>query len=117
MEHLPNFRKEERPWGNFEQFTANEPSTVKLITVHEGEATSLQTHKHRSEYWRVVSGNGTVTVGSQELPAETGAEFYIEQGMEHRLVGGMGGLCILEIAFGTFDEKDIIRLEDTYGRA
>ncbi|OGC88606.1 mannose-6-phosphate isomerase [Candidatus Adlerbacteria bacterium RIFOXYC1_FULL_48_26] len=117
MEHLPNFRKEERPWGNFEQFTANETSTVKLITVREGESISLQTHQHRSEYWRVVSGNGVVTIGSEELPATIGAEFYIEQGVAHRLTGGNGGLCILEIAFGTFDENDITRLEDKYGRA
>lgn len=117
MEKLPQHRKEERPWGGFEQFTANEPSTVKIITVREGEATSLQTHAHRSEYWRVVSGNGTVTAGSQELPASAGAEFYIEQGMPHRLAGGAGGLQVLEIAFGTFDEQDITRIEDKYGRA
>ncbi len=116
MEHIPNFHTEERPWGNFEQFTSNEPSTIKLITVREGEATSLQTHSHRSEYWRIVSGSGTVTVGTQELPASAGAEFYIEPGVPHRLVGGAGSLYILEIAFGTFDEHDIIRLEDNYGR-
>ena len=28
--------KEERPWGVFEQFTHNENSTVKILTVNEG---------------------------------------------------------------------------------
>ena len=117
MEKLPQYHKEMRPWGNFEQFTTTEPSTVKLITVREGEATSLQTHAHRSEYWRVLSGSGTVTIGSQGLSASVGAEFYIEEGVPHRLVGGAGNLYILEIAFGTFDEQDITRIEDRYGRA
>ncbi|MBY0472680.1 phosphomannose isomerase type II C-terminal cupin domain [Patescibacteria group bacterium] len=116
MEKLAHYHKEERPWGNFEQFTSNELSTVKLITVQSGEATSLQTHEHRSEYWRIVSGSGTVTIGSQELPAETGAEFYVEKNVAHRLAGGSGGLCVLEISFGVFDEQDITRIEDIYGR-
>lgn len=117
MERLAHYHKEERPWGTFERLTANEPSTVKLISVREGEATSLQTHARRSEYWRIVSGDGVVTVGPQELPAQAGSEFFIEQGVPHRLEGGAGGLHVLEIAFGTFDEHDVIRLEDRYGRA
>ncbi len=35
----------------------------------------------------------------------------------HRLSAGSDGIQLLEIATGTFDEKDIERLEDDYGRA
>jgi hypothetical protein len=34
-----------------------------------------------------------------------------------RVTGGTGGTVFLEIAFGDFDENDITRLEDCYGRA
>lgn len=117
MEQLPNFHKEERPWGAFERFTSNEPSTVKLISVREGEATSLQTHEHRTEFWRVLSGTGSVTIGRENRQASSGDEFFVEAGAPHRLSGGAGGLLVLEIAFGVFDEHDITRLEDKYGRA
>ena len=39
--------RDERPWGAFERFTLNEPSTVKIITVNAGQTLSLQRHEHR----------------------------------------------------------------------
>ena len=45
-----------RPWGRFEQFTHNEVSTVKLITVAPGQRLSLQVHEHRDELWVVTRG-------------------------------------------------------------
>ncbi len=117
MNGLSHYHKEDRPWGSFEQFTLNEPSTVKIIIVKPGEAFSLQTHAHRSEFWRVVGGTGTVTVANTTHEASAGSEFFIKQGDTHRAEGGPDGLRFLEIAFGEFDEGDIKRLEDKYGRA
>lgn len=108
---------DERPWGGFEQFTLNEQTTVKIITVKEGEAFSLQTHAHRDEFWRMLAGAGVVSVGGAEHAAKAGEEFFIPRGTTHRATGGEGGLVFLEIAFGDFDEHDIRRLEDKYGRA
>lgn len=116
MEGLSNYEKEVRPWGNFERFTLNESSTVKIITVSPNEQLSLQTHEHRDEHWRVLAGNGEVTVGEAKLPAQGGDQFYIPRGTKHRIAGGVEGLQILEIATGQFDEADITRLEDRYGR-
>ncbi len=117
MENLDNYHKEDRPWGAFEQFTLNEKTTIKIITVHAGEALSLQTHKHRSEFWRVLSGEGTIEIAGNKKEAKSGDMFYIPQGTEHRVEGGSSTIVFLEIAFGEFDEGDIVRLEDRYGRA
>ena len=117
MEGLSNYEKEIRPWGSYERFTLNEPSTVKIITVSPGEAFSLQTHEHRSEFWRIISGSGRVTLGSETREAEPGGHFFSPVGHQHRMEAGAEGLQFLEIAFGDFDEGDITRLEDKYGRA
>ncbi|MFM2331106.1 MAG: hypothetical protein RLZZ26_613 [Candidatus Parcubacteria bacterium] len=117
MEGLTTYEKETRPWGTFERFTLNEKSTVKIITVHEGEAFSLQTHTHRDEFWRVLSGSGVVHIGSNDTTAAAGDTFFSPRGTEHRVTGGTGGITFLEIAFGEFDESDIKRLDDRYGRA
>jgi len=93
----------EKPWGNFRQFTHNSSSTVKIITVNPGEALSLQSHKKRAEFWKVDIGEG----GECEVP----------QGSKHRLAAGRSGIMVLEIATGNFDENDIVRFEDKYGRA
>ncbi len=116
MEGLPNHEIEERPWGSFERFTLNEPTTVKIVTVKSGEAISLQTHNDRDEFWRVIRGSGTITLGEEDHAATEGESFFCVRGTKHRVMGGPEGLSILEIAFGNFDEGDITRLEDRYGR-
>ena len=116
MEHLPHYEKENRPWGNFERFTLNEKTTVKIITVKAGEYFSLQTHEHRDEFWHVLKGSGIIHIGDTEHQAHEGSSFFCPRGMEHRVTGGSEGTTFLEIAFGDFDESDIKRLEDKYGR-
>jgi mannose-6-phosphate isomerase len=117
MEDLANYKKEERPWGNFERFTLNEQTTVKIITVKAGESISLQTHEHRDEFWRVLKGSGVIHINGHDNQATEGSQFFSPRGSEHRVTGGPEGTIFLEIAFGDFDEGDINRLEDRYGRA
>lgn len=116
MEGLSNYEKQIRPWGNFERFTLNEQTTVKIITVNKGESISLQTHEHRDEFWRVLTGSGVIRIGEIEYDAKAGETYFSKRGSKHRVEGGPEGLSFLEIAFGTFDEQDITRLEDRYGR-
>ena len=106
----------EKPWGNFRQFTHNDVSTVKILTLKPNQAFSLQMHKKREEFWRVISGEGTVEIDETKKPTNTGDEHFIKIGAKHRLTAGLSGLQVLEIAFGDFDEEDIIRYEDNYGR-
>lgn len=105
-----------RPWGQFKQYTLNEKTTVKIISVNAGEALSLQYHLHRKELWIVLSGSGTMQIGDATLPAKKGDEFTIEAGTHHRISTDKEPMEFLEIAFGTFDENDEVRLEDRYGR-
>ena len=105
-----------RPWGSFEQFTKNTPSTVKIIDMNPNSRMSLQYHKKRSEFWRVISGDVIAVLGRKIFPLDEGAEIFIPVGEVHRLIGGRNGAKILEISFGEFDESDIVRLEDDYDR-
>ena len=104
-----------RPWGEFEKFTLNEKSTVKIITVSKGEAFSLQYHKKRKEFWHIISGLGIITLGNKKRKVKAGDEFMVLSRSKHRLEAKQE-IKFLEISFGTFDEKDIVRLEDKYGR-
>ena len=117
MEGLAHHEKENRPWGNFERFTLNEKTTVKIVTVNAGESISLQTHEHRDEFWRVLKGSGVIRIGEIDNGAKEGDTFFSPRHSKHRVLGGPEGLTFLEIAFGDFDEHDIKRLEDRYGRA
>ena len=117
MSLLSNHHEENRPWGSFEQFTLNEPTTVKILRVNAENELSLQKHSHHSEYWKVIEGNGTAIVGTETHEVNVGNVVEIPQGTLHRLKGGENGVAVLEIAFGNFDENDIERVEDDFGRA
>ena len=107
----------ERPWGKFEQFTQNEAVTVKIITINAGEAFSLQYHKKRTEFWQILSGNPEVLVGDKVILAKPGDKFEVPPETNHRIQARDSRTEILEIATGDFDEDDIVRLEDKYGRS
>lgn len=113
---LTNTHKEERPWGSFEQFTLNEASTVKILHVSSGARFSLQKHAQRSEYWRVIAGSGVVQLDDATRELTIGDTVDIPAGTLHRLTGGPEGISVLEISLGAFDESDIVRTEDDYGR-
>jgi mannose-6-phosphate isomerase-like protein (cupin superfamily) len=105
-----------RPWGNFVQFTQNRPSTVKIITVSQGESLSLQKHNSRDEFWHVISGEGQMTIGTEIFPATVGQDYFIPRNTLHRIQSTTSPLVILEIGLGNFDENDISRIDDKYGR-
>ncbi len=109
--------QEERPWGNFRRFAKDLRSTVKIVTVNPGASLSLQSHTARSEFWHVIGGAGIAEIDGIKHEAVSGAEFHIPIGSKHRLSANEGStLQILEITVGDFDENDIIRYEDKYGR-
>lgn len=107
----------ERPWGQFEQFVSNESVTVKIITVNPGQRLSLQTHGHRAEMWQVLDVPLDIQVDDRTWAAQAGEQIWVPQGSRHRMAnsGGEPGR-LLEIAFGHFDEDDIVRLQDDYDR-
>ncbi len=107
----------ERPWGQFEQFVSNESCTVKIITVEPGHRLSLQTHGLRDEMWQVLDVPIDIQVDDRSWTAQVGERVWVPQGARHRM-GNSGTEAgrLLEIAFGSFDESDIQRLEDDYAR-
>ncbi|MGI0024610.1 MAG: phosphomannose isomerase type II C-terminal cupin domain [Nitrososphaera sp.] len=107
---------EKRPWGHFEQFTLNEPCTVKLVYLDGDKRLSLQYHNNRSEFWKVVKGPVKVQLGDDVKLLQTGETITIPKKAVHRLMGAGQNATILEISTGEFEESDIVRLEDDYKR-
>jgi mannose-6-phosphate isomerase-like protein (cupin superfamily) len=104
-----------RPWGFFEEFCENTECSVKLHHINAGQEFSLQKHKKRKEFWKIVSGKGIVVVGAKEHKFSPGKEFFIKKNALHKLKADSKTL-LLEICYGFFDENDEIRIKDKYGR-
>ena len=113
---LKNHLIDKRPWGGFERFTLNEKTTVKIITVLPKKRLSLQTHKNRNEFWYFLDNPAIVTLGNKKIRVKKGDTITIKKGQKHRVEGLTKPARFLEIAFGTFNESDIKRIEDDFGR-
>src|SRR5205085_828137 len=74
-----------RPWGSFERFTLNEPSTVKLIHVEPGQRLSLQRHRDRDELWVALDPGAVFEVAGRRIEPEVGERVLIRAGDTHRL--------------------------------
>ena len=117
--HPPQPYHDERPWGSELWLTRGyeAPSMVKILTVNQNEVLSLQYHHSRDEFWKVLSGEGFTEIDGVRIPLKTGDTQFIPRETKHRLGAGSAGIVVLELAFGTFDEYDIVRIEDRYGRS
>ena len=112
-------RQVHRPWGWYDGIDAGERFQVKRIMVKPGASLSLQKHHHRAEHWIVVRGTAEVTNGDSVTLLSENQSTYIPLGATHRLANpGKVPLEIIEVQSGSYlGEDDIVRFDDTYGRA
>ena len=116
LTHLPTVH---RPWGTYRSIHNGDRVQVKHIMVKPGGKLSLQMHHHRAEHWIVVSGTAKIVRGEDELMLTENQSTYIPLGTLHRLENpGRIPLHLIEVQSGSYlGEDDIVRFEDTYGRA
>jgi mannose-1-phosphate guanylyltransferase/mannose-6-phosphate isomerase len=112
-------RKVHRPWGWYDSIDEGGRFKVKRIQVKPKASLSLQKHHHRAEHWIVVTGTAEITNGDKVLTLTENQSTYIPLGAVHRLANpGSIPLEIIEVQSGSYlGEDDIVRFEDTYGRA
>lgn len=112
-------RKVHRPWGWYDSIDEGGRFKVKRIQVKPKASLSLQKHHHRAEHWIVVTGTAEITNGDLVLTLTENQSTYIPLGAVHRLANpGSIPLEIIEVQSGSYlGEDDIVRFEDTYGRA
>jgi mannose-6-phosphate isomerase-like protein (cupin superfamily) len=108
--------KETRPWGKFEKFVENEKCTIKILYLNPYSKTSLQMHKNRDEFWKVLEGSAQVELEENIFFAGKGDTVQIHKNLKHRASTDAKSCVIMEISIGHFDENDIIRFEDEYNR-
>jgi len=108
-----------RPWGFYESLIQGDRFQVKRIVVWPGQKLSLQKHFHRAEHWVVVAGCANVTRDAETTLLQENESIYLPLGSVHRMENpGRIPLTLIEVQSGAYlGEDDIVRIEDTYGRA
>jgi mannose-6-phosphate isomerase-like protein (cupin superfamily) len=108
----------DRPWGSFFVLEDERATKVKRLVVNPGQRLSLQSHKHRDEHWVVVGGTAVVTLDERTLTLRYGEHVFVKRGTRHRIAcEGPEPVEIIEVQTGdSFEEDDITRYSDDYGR-
>ncbi len=108
-----------RPWGEYYGWDSGKGWNLKTIYVKPGKRLSLQYHRRREEWWLLLQGDASAVVhaasGERTVALKKGEVFRVKKKQVHRLASKRGGI-IVEVAYGDFDERDIVRLDDDYGR-
>ena len=108
----------ERPWGGYAILEDKEPPIcVKVLTINPKSRLSLQVHQKRSECWHILDAGIVVTVGDEVRVTEPGDVVWVGIGQVHRIENVSGEIArIVELMYGEYQEEDITRIEDDYGR-
>lgn len=131
---LFNTVEEKRPWGSYRiifdskdyPYHDEEPMKIKIITVNPKQRLSLQSHKNRDETWLITSGQAAVYLEDSDFTGKIEKTIhgpqdiiFIKRGQIHRIenLSENDLLIFCEMQTGSsFEEDDIIRYEDDYGR-
>jgi len=108
----------ERPWGGYSVLEdVDPPACVKVLTINPKGRLSLQTHQKRSERWYILDAGIVVTVGDRTWETEVGETVYVPFMEKHRIENTSNRVArIVELMYGWYEEEDITRIEDDYGR-
>jgi mannose-6-phosphate isomerase len=109
----------EKPWGYEIRWAVTERYAGKLIHVDRGHQLSLQYHVQKEESIHVLSGVMDLQLESDSGDVEThrlnaGMSAHIRPGRKHRFVA-VEDTDLVEVSSPEID--DVVRLEDSYGRA
>ena len=108
----------EKPWGAYAVIFCGDGHLVKILRVNAKAQLSLQSHKHRTERWTILSGRANVMLEGNLYQLAESDTLLIPAQAKHRLINPAGSpLQVLESSFGEIiSEEDIVRHEDEYGR-
>lgn len=103
-------------WGHYEilspdtQLTKTVLTKVKKLVIEPEKCISLQYHRHRSEIWKVIEGDGILLTEGYRI-IRKGDYIAIPPMQLHKVWGGKEGIEILETWVGDYlGEDDIERV-------
>jgi mannose-6-phosphate isomerase-like protein (cupin superfamily) len=107
-----------RPWGWYQVLSETPVNAVKILCVKPGERLSLQTHRKRSETWIPLDDGLEAQIGENLVELKAYNSYEVPVGVQHRLINPQGyEIEVVELITGAYDENDISRIEDDYGRS
>ena len=90
---------------------------MKILMINPMTRLSLQKHAKRSERWTPTTDGMLAIIGEKTVILEPYKTYVVDVGEVHRIMNYSGEVgIIVETLHGEYDEEDIVRLEDDFGR-
>ena len=111
-------REDHRPWGYYKILADNTDYKVKEIFVFPNKRLCRCRLRQRDEHWYILNGTARVTLDDKTLVLSHGQSVNIPRGSLHRIANpDSENLRFIEVQTGNyFEEDDIERFEDDFGR-
>src|SRR5262249_28878121 len=111
-------RRVDKPWGHELIWAHTDRYVGKLLHIKQGHKLSLQYHQKKDETIHLHAGRLLLVVdegaGLIERELQQGESYHVKPFTKHRMVA-LTDCDVLEVSTPELD--DVVRLEDSYGRA
>ena len=117
--HAAGSGRVEKPWGYELRWAITDRYLGKIIHIDHGQSLSLQYHVQKDEWIYVDTGLLELQLEDDHGDMEThtltpGMSAHVRPGRRHRFVA-LEDTDLIEVSSPEID--DVVRLEDSYGRA
>jgi len=108
-------KKIKKPWG-YEIWLAHTKRYLgKIILIRKGHRLSRQYHRLKQETLYTDRGRYIMEIGNKKRIIKETESLTINPGIVHRMHAKFGDVRLIEVS--TPHPKDVVRIEDDYGRA
>ena len=113
-------KKIDKPWGYELLWAQTSNYAGKILHIRKGQKLSLQYHRRKEETMLLRSGRMLLVLEDdagvlREHHVSSGEAYHIPIGRKHRMVALDEDCEVLEVS--TNHLEDVVRIEDSYGRA
>jgi mannose-6-phosphate isomerase-like protein (cupin superfamily) len=105
-----------KPWGYEYLIFENDYLGIWLLHINDGQRTSLHCHPDKKTGLIMLTGQGTVSFLSNDIPMPTYSKIMIREGVFHSTCAqARDGVDVIEIETPR-NKENLVRMEDAYGR-
>ena len=104
-----------KPWGYEEEVYRDQNSSTWRLHIDAHKETSLHCHPNKTTTLIILAGLATLSTLNGKHEMGGGSVVMIESGAFHRTSSNGGPVVLYEIEFPA-NKRDLVRLNDSYGR-
>jgi mannose-6-phosphate isomerase-like protein (cupin superfamily) len=113
-------KKIEKPWGYELLWARTADYAGKILHIRKGHKLSLQYHRRKEETILLRSGRMLLVLEDdngilREIEVAAGDAYHIPVARKHRMIALDEDCEVFEVS--TSELEDVVRIEDSYGRA